>query len=84
MREARLLTTGPEPPHGGQEMHDGLMVSVSGVRGRVGEGLTPEVVASFAAAFSTTCSTLNALKSLRSQTRVASGHSLADHSNVDT
>ena len=32
-------------------MHDGLMVSVSGVRGRVGEGLTPEVVASFAAAF---------------------------------
>jgi phosphomannomutase len=27
------------------------MVSVSGVRGRVGEGLTPEVVASFAAAF---------------------------------
>ena len=32
-------------------MHDGLMVSVSGVRGKVGEGLTPEVVASFAAAF---------------------------------
>jgi len=32
-------------------MHDGLMVSVSGVRGRVGEGLTPEVVARFAAAF---------------------------------
>jgi phosphomannomutase len=30
---------------------DGLMVSVSGVRGRVGEALTPEVVASFAAAF---------------------------------
>jgi phosphomannomutase len=28
-----------------------LMVSVSGVRGRVGEGLTPEVVAHFAAAF---------------------------------
>lgn len=28
-----------------------LMVSVSGVRGRVGEGLTPEVVARFAAAF---------------------------------
>jgi phosphomannomutase len=30
---------------------DGLMVSVSGVRGRVGEALTPEVVAGFAAAF---------------------------------
>src|SRR5690606_39495789 len=29
----------------------GLMVSVSGVRGRVGESLTPEVVARFAAAF---------------------------------
>jgi phosphomannomutase len=28
-----------------------LMVSVSGVRGRLGEGLTPEVVARFAAAF---------------------------------
>jgi phosphomannomutase len=32
-------------------MYDGLMVSVSGVRGKVGEGLTPEVVAHFAAAF---------------------------------
>ena len=30
---------------------DGLMVSVSGVRGRVGEALTPEVVCQFAAAF---------------------------------
>src|SRR5579871_6611653 len=30
---------------------EGLMVSVSGVRGRVGEALTPEVVASFAAGF---------------------------------
>ena len=30
---------------------DGLMVGVSGVRGRVGAALTPEVVASFAAAF---------------------------------
>lgn len=30
---------------------DGLMVSVSGVRGRVSEGLTPEIVATFAAAF---------------------------------
>ena len=28
-----------------------LMVSVSGVRGRVGDGLTPEVIARFAAAF---------------------------------
>jgi phosphomannomutase len=32
------------------EIPDGLMVSVSGVRGRVGESLTPEVVARFAAA----------------------------------
>jgi phosphomannomutase len=30
---------------------DGLMVSVSGVRGRVGDALTPETVATFAAAF---------------------------------
>ena len=30
-------------------MYEGLMVSVSGVRGRVGEALTPEVVARFAA-----------------------------------
>jgi phosphomannomutase len=30
---------------------NGLMVSVSGVRGRVGEALTPEVVAGYAAAF---------------------------------
>ena len=30
---------------------EGLMVSVSGVRGRVGHALTPEVVAQFAAAF---------------------------------
>lgn len=30
---------------------EGLMVSVSGVRGRVGEALTPEVVAAFAAGF---------------------------------
>ena len=30
---------------------DGLMVSVSGIRGRVGEALTPEVVARYAAAF---------------------------------
>ena len=31
--------------------HDGLMVSVSGIRGRVGAGLTPVVVATYAAAF---------------------------------
>ena len=31
--------------------NDGLMVSVSGIRGRVGEGLTPEIVARYAAAF---------------------------------
>src|SRR5436190_17397190 len=29
----------------------GLMVSVSGIRGRVGEALTPEVVATYASAF---------------------------------
>ena len=33
------------------EIPEDLMVSVSGVRGRVGQGLTPEVVAHFAAAF---------------------------------
>ena len=31
--------------------YEGLMVSVSGVRGRVGEALTPEIVATFAAGF---------------------------------
>jgi phosphomannomutase len=31
--------------------YEGLMVSVSGVRGRVGEALTPEVIAKFAAGF---------------------------------
>ncbi len=31
--------------------HDALMVSVSGIRGRVGEALTPEVVVRYAAAF---------------------------------
>jgi phosphomannomutase len=30
---------------------DGLMVSVSGIRGRVGAGLTPEIVATYAAGF---------------------------------
>ena len=35
----------------GFEVPEGLMVSVSGVRGRVGEALTPDVVARFAAAF---------------------------------
>jgi phosphomannomutase len=33
------------------EIPDDLMVSVSGVRGRLGEGLTPEVITRFAAAF---------------------------------
>ncbi len=32
-------------------MYEGLMVSVSGIRGRVGEALTPEVVTGFAAGF---------------------------------
>lgn len=32
-------------------MYEGLMISVSGVRGRVGEALTPEIVARFAAGF---------------------------------
>ena len=31
--------------------YDGLMVSVSGIRGRVGEALTPEIVAHFASGF---------------------------------
>ena len=31
--------------------HDGLMIGVSGIRGRVGEALTPEVVAQYAAGF---------------------------------
>jgi phosphomannomutase len=34
-------------------VYEGLMISVSGVRGRVGEALTPEVVARFAAGFGT-------------------------------
>src|SRR6476469_2452916 len=33
----------------------GLMVSVSGIRGRVGEALTPEVVARYASAFGAWC-----------------------------
>jgi phosphomannomutase len=37
------------------EIPSDLMVSVSGVRGRVGEGLTPEVVARFASAFGAFC-----------------------------
>jgi phosphomannomutase len=31
--------------------HDGLMIGVSGIRGRVGEALTPEVMARYAAGF---------------------------------
>src|SRR5690242_2279445 len=40
-------------PHhfGGRMGPEGLMVSVSGIRGRVGAGLTPEVVTSYASAF---------------------------------
>src|SRR3954464_148662 len=37
--------------------YDGLMISVSGIRGRVGEALTPEVVARFAAGFGAGAST---------------------------
>jgi phosphomannomutase len=37
------------------EIPSDLMVSVSGVRGRVGAGLTPEVVARFASAFGAYC-----------------------------
>src|SRR5690348_3974545 len=36
---------------GGYSVYEGLMVSVSGVRGRVGEALSPEVVTRFAAGF---------------------------------
>jgi phosphomannomutase len=32
-------------------VYDGLIISVSGLRGRVGEGLTPEIVTRFASAF---------------------------------
>jgi phosphomannomutase len=32
-------------------VYEGLMVSVSGIRGRVGEALTPETVSGFAAGF---------------------------------
>lgn len=35
----------------GDRVYEGLMISVSGVRGRVGDALTPEVVARFAAGF---------------------------------
>src|SRR2546423_7159129 len=31
--------------------YEGLMVSISGVRGRVGDALTPEIIAKFAAGF---------------------------------
>ena len=31
----------------------GLMISVSGIRGRIGEGLTPEIVSTYAAGFAT-------------------------------
>ncbi|HEY2851282.1 MAG TPA: phosphoglucosamine mutase [Gemmatimonadaceae bacterium] len=35
--------------------NDGLMVSVSGIRGRVGEALTPEIVVQYAAGFGAWC-----------------------------
>lgn len=44
--------------------HDGLMVSVSGIRGRVGEALTPEVVARFAAGFGAWASKRGASRSV--------------------
>ena len=44
--------------------YEGLMVSVSGVRGRVGEGLTPEVVAGFAAGFGAWASGAGASRTL--------------------
>lgn len=43
---------------------DGLMVGVSGIRGRVGEGLTPEVVATYAAAFGAWARTRGSSKSI--------------------
>src|SRR5687767_941575 len=46
------LFSGREPPRERSVIDtSNLMVGVSGVRGRVGEGLTPEVIAHFAAAF---------------------------------
>jgi len=42
----------------------GLMVSVSGVRGRVGEALTPEVVSTFAAGFGAWARTRGASRSI--------------------
>jgi phosphomannomutase len=42
--------------------HDGLMIGVSGIRGRVGEALTPEVVARYAAGFGAWASSRNASK----------------------
>jgi phosphomannomutase len=42
--------------------HDGLMIGVSGIRGRVGEALTPEVVARYAAGFGAWASSRGASK----------------------
>lgn len=44
--------------------NDGLMVGVSGIRGRVGEALTPEVVATYAAAFGAWAAARGASKSI--------------------
>ncbi|HUR92400.1 MAG TPA: phosphoglucosamine mutase [Gemmatimonadaceae bacterium] len=53
--------------------HEGLMVGVSGVRGRVGEALTPEVVARFAAAFGAWAAAGSAGSRKRTRPRVVLG-----------
>lgn len=52
--------------------YDGLMVSVSGVRGRVGEALTPEIMGKFAAGFGAWAAT-RALASGKPQARIVVG-----------
>ena len=44
--------------------YDGLMVSVSGIRGRVGEALTPEIVSTFAAGFGSWAAARHANRSI--------------------
>lgn len=44
--------------------HDGLMIGVSGIRGRVGEALTPEVIAQYAAGFGAWASRRGASKQI--------------------
>ncbi|MBC7789448.1 MAG: phosphoglucosamine mutase [Anaerolineae bacterium] len=48
---ARVLGTAAPDLYKERMNYDGLMISVSGLRGRVGDALTPEVVAKFAAGF---------------------------------